>query len=138
MSHSLFYHWPAGYALTLVGTQECSPPAPGEESLGIGVFSGVRFLSTVAELMFIETARVSKSLPAVFPPKCFFLLCECLCLERFEESTKAFPQSSQRYGLSPVWIRWCRTRSPDLIKVFLQSLQMNGLSPVWIRWCSTR
>lgn len=45
-----------------------------------------------------------------------------------------FPQISQAYGFSPVWIRLCVVRVPDWLKLFPQISQMYGFSPVCVLW----
>ena len=52
-----------------------------------------------------------------------------MCLRRFTVSVNPRPQWGQRYGFSPVWVRWCVLRLCDAMKPFPQSWHTNGLSP---------
>ena len=61
-----------------------------------------------------------------------------LCLVRLLEQLNAWPQSSQLYGFSPVWVRLCLVRSLDWLNAWPQSSQLYGFSPVWVRLCLVR
>lgn len=56
-------------------------------------------------------------------------VCTIMCLRRFTVSVNPRPQWGQRYGFSPVWVRWCVLRLCDAMKPFPQSWHTNGLSP---------
>ena len=69
------------------------------------------------------------------------LLWECFwtlwCL-RWPDCLKAAPHWSHENGLSPVCLRRCIWKCPEVVNDAPQSLHRNGLCPVWRRMCTLK
>ena len=61
----------------------------------------------------------------------------CLCAFNSLILANLWPQSEQRYGLSPLCKWLCLLRDESSLKALLQSSHLKGFSPVWVRSCRT-
>ena len=76
-----------------------------------------------------------KTFPQTSQPFGFSPVWVRMCLVKLDDWEKTFPQTSQRYGFSSVWVRMCLVKVGDWEKTFPQTSQRYGFSPVWVRMC---